>query len=94
MWTTHKLEDLIGDPLLARFAPGSSAAIESVKDSIDQVADKNESDVMRAGVLLYGVEILVKVVNSYFFACLIVHFFADRKLKASNQALERTASAE
>ena len=89
MLTAHKLEDLIGDSLLARFAPSTSAVIERSGDKIEHVEKTNESDVLVAGVILYGVEIVVKVGVSYLFACIIVHFFFDRKLRASNQARPR-----
>jgi hypothetical protein len=86
MWTAHKLEDLIGDPLLARLAPSTSAVIESSGANVEHVEKTDESDVVLAGVILYGVEIVVKVGVSYLFACIIVHFFFDRRLKASNKA--------
>ena len=86
MWTAHKVEDLVEDPLLARFAPRTSGAIESGR--VEQVYKTDESDVFRAGVVFSGVEIVVKVVVSYVFASIIVHFFIDHRLKASNQTSE------
>ena len=92
MWTAHKLEDLIGNPLLARFTPNASAAIESSVDTVEHVAKTNESDAVLAGVILYGVEIVVEVGVSYLVACITVHFFIDRRSKASNKALQPTAA--
>ena len=88
MWTAHKVEDWVGDPLLARFAPLTSAAIERGREIVEHVYKTDESDVFRAGVVLYGVEIAVKVVVSYVFASIIVHFFIDHRLKASNKTSE------
>jgi len=92
MWTAHKLENFIGDPLLARFAPSTSAVIESSGNNVEHVEKTDESDVLVAGVILYGVDIVVKAAVSYLFACIIVHFFFDRRLKASNKALQPTAA--
>ena len=91
MWSAHKLEDLIEDPLLARFAPSTAAAIESSSDNVEHVEKTHESDVLVAAVILYGAEIVTKGAVSYLFACIIAHFFFDRRLKASNKALQPTA---
>ena len=92
MWTSHKLEDLVGDPLLVRFAPQTSGVIESSGDAVEHVNKTDGADVIRAGILLYIVEITVKVVVSYVFASIIVYFLVDWRSEASNKALQPTAA--
>jgi hypothetical protein len=92
MWTAHKLEDLVGDPLLVRFAPQTSGVIESSGDAVEHLNKTDEADVIRAGILLYTVEITVKVVVSYVFASIIVYFLVDRRSETSNKAQQPTAA--
>jgi len=90
MWTAHELQDLVGDPLLVRFAPQTSRVIESSGDAVEHVNKTDEADVIRAGILLYVVEITVEVVVSYVFASIIVYFLVDRRSEASNKVLQAT----
>jgi hypothetical protein len=92
MWAAHKLEGLVGDPLLVRFAPQTSGVIESSRDAVKHVNKTDEADVIRAGILLYSVEITVKVVVSYVFASIIVYFLVERRSEGANKALQPTAA--
>jgi hypothetical protein len=92
MWSAHKLENLIGDPLLARFAPKFTAVVEDSGDKVDKLGEADKSQMVRAGVIIYAVEIVVKVIVSYLVASIIVHFFIDRKLEESNHSVQPTAT--
>ncbi len=94
MWSAHKLEDLVGDPLLARFAPKFTTVVEDSGDKLERLGKSDEWQMVRAGVILYAVEISVKVVVSYLAASLIIHFFVDRRQNVSDQSAEPTDACD